>query len=339
MGKQLRIIVDAMGGDNYPKAPVEGAVDAVNAAEGFTVVLAGKEETIRGELAEAGYTGDRIEIMDCREVIGMAEAPVAAIRAKKDSSIVAGLTALRRGEADAFVSAGSTGAVIAGAQVIVGRIPGIRRSPLGTVIPTESGMSFLIDCGANVDAKPEQLVQFGQMGAIYMENVLHIDRPTVGVVNIGTEDEKGNALVKDTIALFRERDDMNFVGSVEARDVPAGGTDVLVTEAFTGNIVMKMYEGTASMFKRLLSNSLRQSLRGKVGGLLIRPIVKDALKAYDASEYGGAPILGLNALVVKAHGNAERKDIKMAILQCRTFYEENVNEKIRAAISGGADTQ
>ena len=335
MENTLRIVVDAMGGDNYPKAPVEGAVQAVNAAEGFEVILAGKQEILQKELERLGYAGDRIVIRDCREVIEMAEPPVKAIQTKKDSSIVAGLTMLRKGEADAFVSAGSTGAVIAGAQVIVGRIRGIRRSPLATLIPTEKGVSLLIDCGANVDARADQLVQFAQMGSVYMENVLHIKNPSVGIVNIGAEDEKGNALVKETIPLLRGREDIRFVGSVEARDIPAGGTDVIVTEAFTGNVVLKMYEGTASMFKRMLTSTLKSSVRGMIGGAMIKPLIKKAMSAYDASEYGGAPLLGLKGLVVKTHGNSGPAEIRNSILQCSTFYKEKVNEKIEQAISGG----
>ena len=330
MAEELKIVVDAMGGDNFPSAPVKGAVDAVSREEGFHVILAGQESVIREELAKCGYSGERISILDCTEVIEMAEPPVDAIRNKKDSSIVKGLTMIRNKEAGAFVSAGSTGAVIAGAQVIVGRIKGIRRAPLAMLIPTESGISLLLDCGANVDARPDQLVGFARMGAVYVEHVLHKKNPSVGIINIGAEDEKGNALVKDTIPLLRETD-LNFVGSVEARDIPKGGTDVLVCEAFTGNVVLKMYEGTASMFKRMLSSSLKSSLRGMIGGALIKPILKKALKAYDASEYGGAPVLGLNGLVVKTHGNSTYKEISNSILQCLAYEQGDVSSKMAAA--------
>ena len=330
MSEELRIVVDAMGGDNYPSAPVGGAVDAVGRAEGFQVILAGDENVIRDELAKCGYTGERISVLPCTEVIEMAEPPVEAIRKKKDSSIVRGLTMLRTKDASAFVSAGSTGAVIAGAQVIVGRIGGIRRAPLAMLIPTEKGISLLLDCGANVDARPDQLVGFAKMGSVYVEHVLGKKDPTVGIINIGTEDEKGNALVKETIPMLRASD-VNFIGSVEARDIPAGGTDVLVCEAFTGNIVLKMYEGTASMFKRMLSSSLKSSVRGMVGGALIKPVLKEALKAYDASEYGGAPVLGLNGLVVKTHGNSTRKEIANAVLQCLAYEKGKVTKRMREA--------
>ena len=332
MDGEIRIALDAMGGDNMPSAPVRGAVKAVESGEGFRVILVGREREIRGELDRTGYTGNRIDIRPASEVIEMAEPPVAAIRSKTDSSIVVGLGLVRSGEADAFVSAGSTGAVIAGAQVIVGRIRGIRRSPLAVLIPTESGVSLLIDCGANVDARPDQLVQFARMGSVYMENVLGIKEPSVGIVNIGAEDEKGNALVKDTLPLLRNEKGIRFVGSVEARDIPAGGTDVLVTEAFVGNVVLKMLEGTASMFKRMLKKNLTASLTGKIGGLLIKPSVRKMMSAFDASKHGGAPILGLKGLVVKTHGNSGPEEIAAAIRQCTVFYAQKVNEKIAEAI-------
>ena len=339
MRDNIRVIVDAMGGDRYPEPQVKGSLMAVQKEKGFSVILAGNETEIRAILEREGGTTDRISILPCTEAIEMAEPPVQAISNKKDSSIVKGLTALRNGEAEAFVSAGSTGAVIAGAQVIVGRIPGIRRAPLATLIPTERGVSLLLDCGANVDARPQQLVQFARMGAVYVRHVLGIQEPKVGIVNIGAEEEKGNALVKDTMPLLRQEKGFHFVGSVEARDIPAGGVDVIVTEAFTGNVVLKMYEGTASMFKRLLSNTLKSSVRGMVGGAIVKPLIKDALASYDASNHGGAPLLGLKALVVKTHGNSKEQEICNSILQCRTFYEQDVNAKIREALGDGGAEQ
>ena len=243
-----------------------------------------------------------------------------------------GLRLLREEKADGFVSAGSTGAVIAGAQVIVGRVAGVRRSPLASLIPTEQGVSLLIDCGANVDARPAQLQQFARMGAIYMRDVVGIKDPTVGIINIGAEDEKGNALVKETLPMLRADETIRFVGSVEARDIPAGGVDVLVCDAFTGNVVLKMYEGTASMFKRLLKNTLMGSLSGKIGGALVAPKIKEAMAAFDTAEHGGAPLLGLKGLVVKTHGSSGVREISNSILQCRTFVEHNVRGAIEEAL-------
>lgn len=236
---------------------------------------------------------------------------------------------LRRGEADAFVSAGSTGAVLVGGQVLVGRIRGVERPPLGALMPTEKGMSLLIDCGANVDARPAWLLQFAEMGSIYVEHALGIPHPTVGILNIGAEEEKGNALVKETIPLLKECGSINFIGSVEARDIPAGAADVIVTDAFSGNIVMKMYEGTATTIYRIAKNGLKKSVPGMLGGLLAKGTLKKALKDFDASKYGGAPLLGLKGLVVKAHGSSQDTEFRIAVNQCGIFYRENINGLIK----------
>ena len=335
--ENIRIVVDADGGDSAPSSPCAGAVEAVRKEEGFSVILAGRKPLIEKALAEEGYTGDRISILECGEPIAMAEPPVNAIRKKKDSSIVRGLTLLRNGEAEGFVSAGSTGAVIAGAQVIVGRLPGIRRSPLAILIPTESGVSLLLDCGGNVDARPEQLVEFALLGSVYMKEQMKVADPSVGIVNIGAEEEKGNALVKDAFPLLAACPAIRFTGSVEARDIPAGGTDVLVCDAFTGNVILKMYEGTASMFKRLLKNTIKSSFTGKIGGLLIAPKIKEAMKMFDTAEHGGAPLLGLRELVVKTHGSAGRAEISNSILQCVSFRRDGVTERMREALAQTAE--
>ena len=241
-----RVVLDAMGGDNAPQAPVQGAVDAVNARSDIKVFLVGQEDVIREQLAQYTYSEEQIEVVDAPEVIEMAEPPVVAIRRKKNSSMVVGMNLVKNKEADAFVSAGSSGAILVGGQAIVGRIRGIKRPPLAPLIPTETGVSLLIDCGANVDARPEHLVQFAQMGTIYMENVVGKKNPTVAIVNIGAEDEKGNALVKETLPMLRECPGINFVGSIESREIPHGGADVIVCEAFTGNVILKLYEGLSS---------------------------------------------------------------------------------------------
>ena len=237
-------------------------------------------------------------------------------RKKKDSSIVVGQGLVKRGEADAFVSAGSTGAILAGGQLMVGRLKGVERSPLATVIPTEKGVALLVDSGANVDARPSHLVQFAKMGSIYMEDVIGIKKPRVAIVNIGVEEEKGNALVKETYPLLAGCGGINFTGNIEAREIPHGGADVIVAEGFTGNI---------SQVKK----GLMSSLRSKVGALLIKPALKKTLKAFDATEYGGAPMLGLKGLVVKTHGNATAKEVKNTLFQCLTFKEQRIGDKMK----------
>ncbi len=329
MGERVRVVLDAMGGDNAPGEIVRGAVDAVKEAPDIQVILVGQEEKINAVLAGLTYPREQITVVNASEVIEMAEPPVAAIRKKKDSSIVVGMKLVKEQQADAFVSAGSTGAVLVGGQVLIGRIRGIERPPLAPLIPTEKGVTLLIDCGANVDARSSHLVQFAQMGSIYMKHVMGIPNPTVGIVNIGAEEEKGNALVKETFPLLKEQPDLNFIGSVEARDIPTGPADVVVCEAFTGNVILKMYEGTAAMLLSAVKKGLMSTVRSKLGALLIKPALKETLKDYDASKYGGAPMLGLNGLVVKTHGNSRALEIKNTVLQCRTFIQADINGKIR----------
>ena len=337
MAGQMRIILDAMGGDFAPVSTVEGAVSAVKEKNDFSVILVGREEQLQNELAKYEYPSDRIHIVNATETIDMGEPPVEAVTKKKDSSIAVGLKMLRTGDGEAFVSCGSTGAVIAGAQFIVGRLKGIRRSPLAILMPTAKGVTLLIDAGANVDARPEQLVQFARMGSVYMESILHVENPRVGLVNIGAEEEKGNAQVKATMPLLKECNDINFVGSAEARDIPNGDFDVVVCDAFVGNVILKLYEGTASALLKIVKEALMSTSRSKVGGLLIKPALKETLKSFDASEYGGAPLLGLKALVVKGHGNSNAKEIKNAIFQCVKFYDKKVNEKIAEAVQKTQD--
>ena len=328
MEEKVRVVVDAMGGDNAPGEIIKGAVQAVNGRENICVILTGYQDVIEKELAKYTYPKDRIKIVPTTMVIETAEPPVAAIRSKKDSSIVAGLTMVRRGEADAFVSAGSSGAVLVGGQAIVGRIKGIERPALAPLIPTKDGVALLIDCGANVDARASHLVQFARMGSIYMENVVGIPKPRVGIVNIGAEEEKGNALVKETFPLLKQCPDMNFIGSVEAREIPAGACDVIVCEAFVGNVILKLYEGVGATLIGKIKGSMMQSLKTKIGALLVKGALKDTLKSFDATEYGGAPLLGLKGLVVKTHGSSRAKEVEHSIYQCVQFKEQRINEKI-----------
>ena len=266
------------------------------------------------------------------EVIETAEPPVNAIRRKKDSSIVVGMKMVKKGEADAFVSAGSSGAILVGGQTIVGRLKGVERPPLAPLIPTEKGVSLLIDCGANVDARPSHLVQFAKMGSIYMEHIVGIKNPKVAIVNIGAEEEKGNALVKETFPLLKETKGINFTGSIEAREIPHGQADVIVCEAFTGNVILKLTEGLASTLVGKIKEGMMSTLRSKIGALLVKPALKATLKEFDASEYGGAPLLGLNGLVVKTHGSAKAKEVSNTLIQCVTFKNQKINEKIKECI-------
>ena len=329
---RTRIVLDAMGGDYAPAEPVKGAVDAVNARSDIQVLLVGQEDVVREELAKYTYPGDQIQVVHAEEVIETAEPPVNAIRRKKRSSIVIGMNMVKQKEADAFVSAGSSGAILVGGQVIVGRIKGIERPPLAPLIPTEKGVSLLIDCGANVDARASHLVQFAKMGSIYMENVLGIKDPKVGIVNIGAEEEKGNALVKDTFPQLKELPGINFIGSVEAREIPHGQADVIVCEAFVGNVILKLYEGLGAVLVDKIKGGMMSTLRSKIGALLVKPALKTTLKTFDATEYGGAPLLGLNGLVVKTHGSAKAKEVTNTIIQCVTFKQQNISEKIKASI-------
>lgn len=333
-----KIALDAMGGDNAPAEVVKGAVDAVKARDDIKVFLVGQKDSVQAELEKYTYPSEQIELIDAPEVIEMAEPPVIAIRRKRQSSIVVGMNMVKQKEADAFVSAGSSGAVLVGGQVIVGRINGIQRPPLAPLIPTEKGISLLIDCGANVDARAEHLVQFAKMGSIYMEHVVGRKNPKVAIVNIGAEEEKGNALVKETIPLLKECDDINFVGSIEARDIPKGDADVIVCEAFVGNVILKLYEGLSSTLIGVIKKGLMSTLKSKIGAALALPALKKTIKAFDATEYGGAPLLGLNGLVVKTHGSSKAKEITNSIFQCVTFKEKEINNKIRENITKAPDT-
>ena len=333
MKEMTKVVLDAMGGDNAPHEIVKGAIEAIQKRDDIHVILTGKEDVINKELAGYTYNKEQISVVHAEEIIETAEPPVMAIRRKKDSSIVVGMKLVKDGEADAFVSAGSSGAVLVGGQLLVGKIKGVERPPLAPLIPTEKGFSLLIDCGANVDARPSHLVQFAKMGSIYMEHVLGVKNPKVAIVNIGAEEEKGNALVKETFPLLKECQDINFIGSIEAREIPHGQADVVVCEAFVGNVILKLYEGVASVLVSKVNAGMMTSLRSRIGAFLVKPALKSTLKAFDASAYGGAPLLGLNGLVVKTHGSSTSKEVCNSIIQCVTFKEQRINERIKECIS------
>lgn len=328
----IKIAVDAMGGDYAPGEMVRGAVEALKKKDQVTVILVGQKDKIAKELEQYTYPADKLSIVHASEVIETGEPPVNAVRKKKDSSIVVGMNLVKKGEADAFVSAGSSGAILVGGQIIVGRIRGVERPPLAPLIPTRKGVSLLIDCGANVDARSSHLVQFARMGSIYMEHVIGIKHPRVAIVNIGAEEEKGNALVKETYPLLKACGDINFTGSIEAREIPEGGADVIVCEAFVGNVILKLYEGVGATMLSMVKEGMMANLKSKIGALLAKPALKETMKAFDASQYGGAPLLGLKGLVVKTHGNSKSVEVCNSILQCITFKEQQINEKIKESL-------
>ena len=330
--EMVKVAVDVMGGDHAPLEIVKGAIGAVNENKNIKVYLVGKETAINPILAGLSFQKEQVEVLHAEEVIETSEPPVMAIRKKKDSSIVKGLNLVKEGTCNAFVSAGSTGAVLVGGQVVIGRIKGVERPPLAPLIPTEKGVSLLVDCGANVDARPSHLVQFAKIGSVYMEHVMGISNPKVAIVNIGAEEEKGNALVKETFPLLRNCPDINFIGSIEARDIPAGLADVIVCEAFVGNVILKLYEGVGKTLISKVKKGMLSNLRSKIGAILVKPALKETLKDFDLEQYGGAPLLGLNGLVIITHGSSKAIEIKNSILQCAVFQEQNMNDKIRNKI-------
>ena len=303
MGQKIRIALDAMGGDYAPAEVVKGACKAVEEYENIKLFLVGDKIAIEKELEGKQLPEGSVEIIPTTQVISCDESPVEAIRKKKDSSL------------------------IVGGQVIAGKIPGIKRAPLATIIPTLKGVTLLLDCGANVDARPDHLLQFAKMGSLYMEHVVGIKNPKVSLVNIGMA--KGNALVKEVYPKLKELDDINFAGNIEPRDIFQGETNVVLCEAFVGNVILKLAEGLSSTLIHAIKDGMMSSTRGKIGGMLVKPALKDTLKMFDASEYGGAPLLGLNGLVVKMHGNSTAKEVKIAIGQCITFTEQGITQKIR----------
>ncbi len=337
MADKVNIAVDAMGGDNAPAEVVKGCIEALEKAPGLKITLVGIEDKVRAELSKYTYDPDRIEVIHASEVIEMAEPPVMAVRTKKDSSLVKCMYMVKEGKCDALVTAGSTGAFLVGGQIIVGRIKGVERPPLAPFIPTLTGRCLLLDCGANVDARPSQLVQFAKIGSAYVKKACGIDNPRVGIVNIGAEEEKGNALVKETFPLLKATPEINFIGSVEARDIPYGAADVVVCEAFVGNVILKMYEGVGTALMKSMKEAFMSSPKSKIGALLAKPALKKTLKQYDTNQYGGAPLLGCNGLLVKTHGSSKSAPICNSILQCKLFADQNINNDIKEMFSISSD--
>ena len=331
----VNIVIDTLGGDNGAAVCVKGAIEGLKQNENVKIFLTGRKDEIDKYLSEYTYDKDRIEVINTTEEISLNEPPVKAVREKKDSSLVVGLSLIKDGKADAFISAGSTGAILAGGQFVVGRAKGVKRTPLAHLLPTSKEPSLLLDCGANVDVKPEVLLQFAQMGSIYMESVCGVKNPKVAIANVGLEEEKGNALVKSAYPLLKECEDINFTGSIEARAIPYGKADVIVADGFVGNTIIKLYEGLSKMILRELKGAFLSSLTSKVGAMLIKKSMKKTLLKFDASNKGGAPLLGLKGLVVKIHGNSKENEVISAIAQCVSFVENDVNGKIIKGLEVG----
>ena len=337
MMSEYVIALDAMGGDQAPDAIVAGAVAALRRFGDIRVLLAGPEEQLRGLLADAEDVMDRLGFLPADDVIQMDESPMLAVRKKVNSSMVQAMLAVREGRAGAVVSAGNTGAVLAGGMLRIGRIPGIERPALAPVIPGAKKPFLLIDAGANVDCQPRYLEQFGLMGSVYMRSVMGVQRPAVGLVNIGTEAEKGNKLTKETYQLMQAQTSYYFAGNAEARDIPTGDFDVVVGDGFDGNIILKYTEGIVSAMMGMLKANLMASKVSKVGAALSRPAFRKFKRSMDYNAYGGAPLLGVEGAIVKAHGSSGDTAIMNAVRQAREMLAGDVAGKIREGLAGLAE--
>lgn len=329
----MKIAIDAMGGDNAPVAVVRGSIQARDEYN-LSIILSGKETEIKKILEKNTSNFNNIEIINAEDIISNDDKPVLAIRRKKESSLVKALYAVKKREADSIVSAGSTGALLSGGTLLIGRIHGIERPAIGSLIPNMSGgFCLLIDSGANVDSKPEFLYDFAIMGDIYLKKVMNIKSPKIALANIGIEKSKGDKLTIDTYGLLENTHlNLNFTGNIEARDILKGKADIVVCDGFTGNMILKTMEGTVQELMKGLKEEIMSNMRSKIGGALIKPALKNFKSKFDYSEHGGAPLLGVKAPVIKAHGSSDAKAIKNAIRQAKICGESNVNELIEESI-------
>lgn len=330
--RTIHLFIDAMGGDNAPEAPVLGSLDALRRYPFLRLTLAGVMERVAPFLKEADDVRERLTLLNTPEVIDMHESPTLAVRQKKQSGIVLGMLAVRAGEADGFVSAGSTGAVLAGSMFRLGRIPGIERPALAPLMPNGKGHFLLIDCGANVDCRPEWLVQFGLMGDAFMRHVRGLERPRIGLVNNGAEAEKGNLLTRQAHELML-RQPWHFVGNIEARDITADMADVVVCDGFDGNIILKFMEGVASTLLGLIKKELLADTRSRLGALLAKPAFGRVRKVMDYTEVGGAPLLGVQGAVVKAHGSSNARAFSSAVSQAVNMVQGGVAQAIAGQLN------
>jgi glycerol-3-phosphate acyltransferase PlsX len=328
----MRIVLDAMGGDHAPEVAVEGGVMAAR-EYGTEVVLVGPQEVVEAELAKHDTAGLSLPVVHASQVIEMTDEPSMAARKKKDSSMVVGMKLVRSGEADAFTTAGNSGGALAAALFHLGRIKGIKRPALSTVFPTRKGLCFISDVGANTDCKPIYLLQFGIMGSAYAERVLGIPNPRVGIVSTGEEEGKGSILVKEAFKLLKESD-LNFIGNVEGKDIPAGLADVVVTDGFSGNVAIKLAEGVAALLMEVMEEEIRKRPTAVLGALLARSALREVKSRLDYSEYGGAPLLGLDGVVIVGHGRSNAKAIKNMVRVGREAVEKGMLEAIKEGIAG-----
>jgi glycerol-3-phosphate acyltransferase PlsX len=328
----MKIIVDGMGGDHAPKEIVKGSVEAA-LEYGIDITLTGDAQLLEQELRSLDAPMSRFEIIHTTQVISMEDSPVKAIKGKPDSSMVKAMEMVRKDPNSVLISAGSTGALLAGGLLKVGRIKGIDRPALTALIPFRKKSTLLLDMGANTECKPDNLVQFAIMGTVYMESVIGIKNPTVGLLNIGTEESKGSELYKSAYKLMKDTKGINFTGNIEAREVPEGAVDILVCDGFTGNIVLKYTEGFALSLFGMLKESMMKSTRSKLGALLLKPSLMGIKKRLDSTEIGGAPLLGINGGIIKAHGSSNGTAIKNAIRQGKLYAENDVLRQIKSILT------
>ncbi|WP_353894559.1 phosphate acyltransferase PlsX [Proteinivorax hydrogeniformans] len=331
----MKIALDVMGGDNAPDSTIEGGLDALKECDDIFIYFVGPSTKINEKLDEFGVDDikDRFEVVEASEVITNEEKPVEAIRKKKDSSLVKAVSLVRDNEADTAVTAGSTGAFMAAGYFVLRRIKGIDRPALAPIFPSASGYTIVLDVGSNMDAKPEHLLQYAKMGSIYAKGVFKIEKPTVGLLNVGTEEGKGNELTKKAYDLLKEADDINFKGNIEARDVPGGAVDVVVCDGFVGNVMLKFMEGAASFIFGSLKKEITKSFSRKVGAVMLKSAFSDFAKQMDYTEHGGAPLLGVKGALIKSHGSSDAKAIKNAILkQGKGLIESKVLEQFNNTI-------
>lgn len=328
----MRIIIDAMGGDNAPEAIVNGSIDAIKGQEGFDILLVGDKDKINDIIAKRKFSSDRLQVLHANEVITNEDTPTRAIRSKKNSSMVVAFNLLKEKKGDLLISAGNSGALLTGALLILGRLKGVDRPALGAMVPTKKGKSLIIDAGLNSTCKPINLVQFGIFGSAYMKGLYNVENPKVGLVNMGTEAKKGTEVLKQAYSMMSSSS-FNFVGNVEGKDVPEGKIDVAVCDGYVGNVMLKFLEGAGSFFGAFLKGMFKRTIFSKISVLFVMKDMKEFKKMLDPEEDGGAPILGVDGIVVKSHGNSNDKAIKNVIYKAYKLANSTVFDQINDSIS------